>query len=252
MNLELEGSPIALIQTEPKQKKNDILSVGKADNNIEEFKCNPKQTLQQLPDVSKERTILYVTGASGSGKSYYVKNFADQYRKLYPKRPIYVFSALADDTGSLDKIKKLQRVKIHDPEFLAEQISTDEFKESLCIFDDCEAIGNKTLRKKVWEIQNGILTTGRHHSISCAVCTHTATNGNETKLILNEAHSVTIFPTGLGGRSLKYLLEGYFGLDKNQIRKLKKLDSRWVTVVKGYPMTVLSEKEAYVLRNTDD
>ena len=252
MNLELEGSPIALLETEPKQKKNQILSVGKADNNIEEYKCNPKETIQQLPDVSKERTILYVTGASGSGKSYYIKNFADQYRKLYPKRPIYVFSALADDTGSLDKIKKLQRVKIHDPAFLAEEITTDQFAESFCIFDDCEAIANKPLRKKVWEIQNGILTTGRHHQISCAVATHTATNGNETKLILNEAHSVTIFPTGLGGRSLKYLLEGYFGLDKNQIKRLKKLDSRWVTVVKGYPMTVLSEKEAYVLRNTDD
>ena len=78
MNLELEGSPIALIETEPKQKKNQILSVGKTDNNIEEYKCNPKETLQQLPDVSKERTILYVTGASGSGKSYYIKNFADQ------------------------------------------------------------------------------------------------------------------------------------------------------------------------------
>jgi len=68
---------------------------------------------------------------------------------------------------------------------------------------------------------------------------------------LNEAHSVTIFPTGLGGRSLKYLLDSYMGLDKEQIKKIKKLESRWVTITKTYPMCVLSEKEAYILNPKD-
>jgi len=69
---------------------------------------------------------------------------------------------------------------------------------------------------------------------------------------LNEAHSVTVFPHSLGGRSLKYLLENYFGLDRFQIKKLKTLSSRWVTIVKSFPMVVLSEKECFVLNLPDE
>ena len=51
---------------------------------------------------------------------------------------------------------------------------------------------------------------------------------------------------------MKYLLDQYLGLDKQQIKKLKSLKSRWVSVVKGFPMIVLSEKEAYILNSQDD
>ena len=256
MNLELEGTPIALI-IENGKKKNAIISVDNNKDNVNhyftEFKCKANQKIQQLPDVSKERTICYVTGMSGSGKSFWVKNFADQYKKLFPKREIFLFSPLDEDKGSIDKVKDIKRVRINEPDFLGEDIKCSDFKDSLCIFDDCEAISNRVLRKKIWEIQNGILTTGRHHNVSCCVTTHTATNGIETKLILNEAHNVTIFPNGLGGRSLKYLLEGYFGLDKAQVKKIKNVkDSRWVTILKTFPMTVLTEREAYVLNTHEE
>jgi hypothetical protein len=254
MNLECEGSPVALIVEEGK-KKNSIISVEKNKDKVNhyftEFKCKPHQHIQPLPDVSKERTILYVSGQSGSGKSFFCKNFAQHYKKLFPKREVFLFSALAEDKGSIDKVKDIKRVKIHEDGFLIEPIDTHDFKDSLVIFDDCEAIGDRKLRKKIWEIQNSILTTGRHSNTSCCVCTHTLTNGNETKLILNEAHGIVLFPNGLGGRSLKYCLEGYFGLEKDQIKKIKKLDSRWVCVLKTYPMCVLSEKECYILNIHD-
>jgi hypothetical protein len=51
----------------------------------------------------------------------------------------------------------------------------------------------------------------------------------------------------LGGRSLKYLLESYLGLDKEQIQKIKSTPSRWVTVIKTYPQVVLTEKEIYTI-----
>ena len=39
-----------------------------------------------IPNDGVARDICYVTGASGSGKSYFTKQYADQYRKIYPKR----------------------------------------------------------------------------------------------------------------------------------------------------------------------
>ena len=63
---------------------------------------------------------------------------------------------------------------------------------------------------------------------------------------------MVIFPSGLGGRSIKYLLDNYFGLDKDQIKKIKKLNSRWVQINKGFPMSVISDKEAYILNSAED
>jgi hypothetical protein len=40
-------------------------------------------------------------------------------------------------------------------------------------------------------------------------------------------------------------------MDKDQIKKLKKVNSRWVTILKTYPQMVISEKEAYVLNPTE-
>ena len=256
MNFENIGQPIALVINSDKKKQNKVIFVehdkAKVHTQFENYKCSAGESIQQLPNVAIERTIVYTTGASGSGKSYYIKNFAEQYKKLYPKREIYLFSPLTDDKGSIDKIKGLKKIKIHDAQFKADEIPAEMFKDSLVIFDDCEAIVDKNLRKKVLGIQNSILTTGRHHNTSICVSSHTACNGNDTKLILSEAHSVTIFPSGLGGRTLKYLLDSYFGLSKHQIKKLKSMDGRWVTLIKSYPMCVISENEAYTLNPKTD
>ena len=82
--------------------------------------------------------------------------------------------------------------------------------------------------------------------------THSACNGAETKLILNESNFITISPHVLDGRSLKYLLQEYLGLDRHQMKRLKNLSSRAVTILKSYPMCVISEKDAYVLNIGDD
>ena len=59
---------------------------------------------QQIPDTTKEREILYITGPSGSGKSTYTPKYLEQYVKQFKNRPIYIFSSLPSDER-LDNIK---------------------------------------------------------------------------------------------------------------------------------------------------
>ena len=254
MNLESVGQSIALIIDESKPKSNCLLSVEPDDkkviNFMKEIKLTDNRKFQIIPDISQARNIHYISGASGSGKSYWTRFYADQYRKLYPKRSIFLISSLTEDT-SIDKIKDLKRIKLT-PEFLNDTIEAEDFADSLVIFDDCEAIQDKYMLRKIQGILNQLLTIGRHHNISVCNLTHSACAGQSTKLILNEAHNICIFPHGLGGRSLKYLLQEYLGLDKNQVKKLKNLKSRWVCIYKSYPMVIISEKEAYVLNMGDD
>ena len=201
------------------------------------------------PNKSVERSILYITGQSGSGKSYYTKDYATIYQKMFPKNDVFLFSAV-QDVSTIDKIKGLKKINIFKPEFLEiEKIPLEEFQNSLVIFDDIDSIASKVIKKKVWNVMSDILTMGRHFNISAVVTYHVATAGMETKLILNESQSITIFPSASGGRTLKYLLDSYLGLDKRQIEQIKKLDSRWVTILRLFPRVVIHEKGAYILRN---
>lgn len=221
----------------------------KVEEPFQEVKCREHEHFQHMPHKANERQILYITGASGSGKSYYVNKYANEYKKKFKNNPIYLFSSVQDDTSL--KIPNLKRVRL-DENFLSTDLTAGDFKDSLVIFDDTDVINNKHILKKVNLILDTILQTGRHHKTSVIYTSHTACNGQQTKVILNEAHSVTIYPSGLGGRSIKYLLDNYFGLDKEQIRKIKRLPSRWVTIIKGFPMIVLYDKGAYTLNSNDD
>jgi hypothetical protein len=215
---------------------------------FDSYRCKGDAVVQQIPDKNTERSILYITAPSGSGKSFYTREYISQYKKMYPKREVYVFSSL-DDDPTLDKLKYLKRIKIKNPEFMNTEINCSDFKDTLVVFDDCDVISDKSIKAKVFKILNQINQIGRHSNVSCIFTSHTATNGADTKIILSEAHSVTIFVKNSGGKVLRYLLDQYLGLSKEEIMKLKKLDSRWITVVKSYPMIVLSEKEVFKLHD---
>jgi hypothetical protein len=42
------------------------------------------------------------------------------------------------------------------------------------------------------------------------------------------------------------LLDNYLGFDKKQIEKIKKMNSRAVSVIRGCPMVVIGEREAFL------
>lgn len=222
-----------------------------SDDLIQEFrqlKIANDSKFQHVPDTTKEREILYITGPSGSGKSTYTRKYLEQYKKKYKNREIYLFSSLPSDE-SLDKIKP-KRIKL-DESMYTDPIKVDELSESICIFDDIDVISEKKVREAVYDVLNQVLEIGRHYKIHCVVTNHLPTNGKDTRRILNEAHTVTYFPHSAGGK-IKYMLEEYVGLDKKQIAYMKKQNSRWATIYKNYPQCYAVEHEIGLLNIHDD
>ena len=251
MNYESNGELIAKINGT--KKKLHVSCDNCDDTTHKELKLPLGQSFQLTVNPDKERQILYICGASGSGKSFFAKQYCDEYTRHYKKNPIYLFSSLpADD--SVDCIKNLKRVNIRDIEFISEDLDIDDFKDSLIIFDDTDCISDKQIKNKIQSIAEMCLETGRHKSISIIFTSHTACNGHQTKKILNESHSITLFLRSLGGKALKYLLESYFGLDKKQIKKIKSMkgDGRALTITKTFPVVAFSEKRAILLHDEDD
>ena len=253
MNFENQGEPFAIVKLDEKSSKSKntpILSI--SDENLaqtcfKEFTLKGNDHFQLIPNPKKERQILYISGASGSGKSYFAKEYCNEFKKVFPKRDIYLISSLNEDLGSIDKIKDLKKIKLSDS-FLEDELTAKDFQNSLVIFDDTDCLTNKPMKLKVQALLNSILETGRHFNVYCIYTSHLPCAGNDTRRILNEAHSITFFPKSLNGVTLKNLLQNYLGLDKNQIRKLKNLKSRAITVVKSFPQVVLGEKDAYILQ----
>jgi len=247
MNFENQGQPIAIVKT-TRAKKPPLLSVDdkkSAHTNFNEFHLNEEDQFQAIPDPNTERTILYISGKSGSGKSYYCKEYVKEYQKLYPKNSIYLFSSLNEDP-TIDEIKNLKRIKLT-PDLLEEDLKAEDFKNSLVIADDVDCLTDKKMLKCVNKILDSILQTGRHTKTSLLITSHVACNASATKMILNEAHQITMFPSTMGNRNLKYLLDSYLGLDKEQIKKVKSLKTRWVTITRSYPQVVYSQHDAFVV-----
>jgi hypothetical protein len=246
MNFDKKGIPIAIIKSKEydKNKRNPILFL--SEDGFDDIQLEHDETFQIIPNTKTERFIFYVVGQSGSGKSYYCTQLLKEYNAIYPDRPIYMFSTVSEDSD-IDKLKNFHRVILDDTFLEDEEIPVSEFKDSCCIFDDVDNISNRLLKKKIWNLMNSILQTGRHYNISCLITFHVATAGYDTKIILNEAHSIAFNIKTMGNKALKYLLDNYLGLDKDEIKKIKTLKGRMTTVMKTYPKMVVSEKRAYIL-----
>jgi hypothetical protein len=247
LNIENIGTPVVICEASKKQDRRIICiddGKGAVVHPFKELKLPHGNIFQQIPKPDG-REILYITGQSGSGKSVYTANYAKQYKKMFKDNDIFLFSAL-DGDSSIDKVKGIKRIKLEGNEFLSTELDAKDFANSLCIFDDCDVIKNKPIEKKVHSLMDNMLQIGRHHNTSIIYTTHTATNNKETKVILAEAHSITIFPKSMGNASLKYLCDAYLGLDKKEIAGLKKMDGRWVTITRTFPKVVFSEDEIYI------
>jgi len=196
-----------------------------------------------------KRDIFYLAGSSGSGKSYLSKSIAENYKKLYPEREVYLISKLTEDPVLDNSKAKPKRISIQS---LVEEPVEDieEFKDSLIIADDVDTFTGKE-EKVVQQLIDDISAMGRHHRISLIVATHRITNYKKTRLLLNEASHYVLYPQSTSFHNLKYLLSNYMGLASNEIKGLRQY-GRWICYYKNAPNYFLSEHTAKLLHTAGD
>jgi hypothetical protein len=251
-NFESCGIPIAkLIKNGAKPSKRDaVISLDEhssARNNYPELMISGDERFQYIPDDTKERTIHYIVGASGSGKSYFAAQVANEYKKLHPKNPVYLLSYV-DSDSSIEQVKGIKRIPLND-EFLQEDLNAEDFENALTIWDDTDCITDKKMKLKLKDLLGKLLNTGRHTGTSVIYLSHIACGGLETKPILNECHSLTFFNATLGGRAKSYLLNNYMGLNRKEIMAIDNIAGRAITILKSFPMVLIAEKEITLVKN---
>lgn len=196
------------------------------------------------PDPSK-RSIYYIAGASGSGKSYIAKHLSEQYQKMFKGRPVYLVSKLKEDE-TLDGMKERpMRLNI---EKITEKPMTDlePLRESLVIFDDYDTLTGKEA-KAVQQLIDDICIMGRHTVTSILILSHHLSNFKKTRLCLTEATHFVVYPQSTGAHALNYFLKTYVGMGPKEVAAIKNTGSRWLCIHKNFPIYYITETEAGLL-----
>ena len=212
-----------------------------------------KDTSITLPDDSqfeivpspdpKKREVFYIAGASGSGKSYIAKGIASLYKQLHPSRNIYLISKLGEDSTLDSMTPKPKRINIET--LIEDYPDLEEFKDCCVIFDDYDTFTGDH-EKVVHKLIDDLATMGRHTNTTMLCLSHYLTNYKKTRLLLNEATHIVVYPMATSFHALSYLLKTHIGMTKEDCRDLKKM-GRWVCVYKHYPQWLLSLHTARIL-----
>jgi len=197
-----------------------------------------------IPQKFSER--IYVPAPSGSGKSTFIGMYIKEMRKQDKKRKIYIFSRVNEDEP-LDKLKpKPIRIPLEQKYFDENPLEIEAFKNSILIFDDIDTILDKQLVKYIRGFRDDVLETGRHYDITLLSTSHLIANFLATRTLINEANAIVLFPKGSSFYAISNFLERYLGFDKDMIRYVEKLPTRWIYFWKEYPKFAIHEKGAFL------
>ncbi len=217
-----------------KQYKKEIVEQSKTN-----FKFKHKNTMF-LPGMEK-RNVLYVAGPSGAGKSYVCAEYVKIYHEFHPDRPIYLFSKKGDDPA-FDQHEFIERMEVN-PELLSE-LDMDDFRETLCIFDDVHTFTGDQL-KIINQLQADLMDLGRSYLCDVVITNHLLTDGQKTRQVLNEMSKMVMYPEGSSAHSINYVLKKYIGLTKKEIEKIMRLKTRWI-MINRFPRYIVHQKGIYI------
>ena len=241
-----EGVPVCVVKGG--SNNGEIIFLNKQDKDKNKVVKSPKKIqledddaeFEQLP--SDEVRVLYVPAPAGSGKSTYIGKYTKRFCKFHPDKKVFLFSRIQDDPALAEINYK--RVVLNE-ELIENPLQLEEVSDgSLVIFDDIDTISNQKLMRSIYNFQAQLLEMGRHKRIKVCIASHLI-NGNDRKqsrTIMNEMQSMTIFPASGSVQQIRYALCTYWGLDFKQCTKLLKMKSRWITLFKHAPQILLSEK----------
>lgn len=221
----------------------------------------------------RENDLIYITGASGGGKSYVARTFACNYHRMFPKNKIYYFTM--SDESKLPDSEKVWMAKMPDSEvryhtwmdlkryhvdstLLNHKFDLEnDFAKSLVIFDDFMYFesGKKKENEELMEFIIShvlrILNLGRKIRVSCIITSHLIyeqKNPDLYKNIFGEVHKFIWCVNKVAERQLLHALKTHFGLENEEIRRARKFDpnSHYVCFNK-FPKCLQSENRIELL-----
>ena len=212
------------------------------------------EMMPTTPQDSHERQSIFIGGASGSGKSYFIKSYLSLYHEKFPKNKLYLVSQAKQDKKIDSENLPIKKLNEEDIMGTGDEtpLSWEDFPEKcIVVFDDWDQMltKDKKLGKIVQNLVDDLLSLARKKYISVIISSHYLNNYRASRMIMNECSHFVLFPHGASFHSLEYLLRMYAGLSKDQILTyVKNNPSRWVVIHKQYPLYILTQFDCHLLK----
>lgn len=206
------------------------------------------EPLPMPPDADKgqRREVWFVTGPSGSGKSYWIRSYVRNYIKMFPGNSVYLLSSMPSDE-TLDAVNEIKRLDI-DKIVTTPPKDIKTFKNTLVIIDDAEAWDKDKIKSDaVLALQDMIASQGRQQSTSLIRAAHRSTDYNRTRLLFQEINGIVIYPQERRAHS-QYMraLTVYMGYGKKEALALLRMSTRWLQIHHSFPEYILSSNQVWI------
>jgi len=207
---------------------------------------------------------VFVSGASGCGKTTIIREYATNYKRINPNNKVYLITQSREDnlphycrvwTAKKSKGKTYEeylKLEYIDFDYFkdTERIDiTQEYKDCLIIFDDFmyymgdDKKETDHIRQRVVGMILQILNLGRKVSCSAIISSHLLYDRKMNELFQNIYCEINkfIFSVKSNRRQLYYVLKTYMGLRNSEIEAIMKFDphSHMLTLSKD-PSFILS------------
>lgn len=180
---------------------------------------------------------IYVSGATESGKSYFIKKMIQNDRY---KRPVMLFTNLVNDDPSLQGIENI--TKYHTLNVNWDEVKKNDYNKIL-IFDDIQK--NEDFKK----YRDKILEEGRHKNTVVICVNHRLQDYYNTMVALNECRFVVTFPCSNRGNVFKYL-KNEFEMDRKELNQILGVacdEGRYLIIHRFHPVCLASTESIFKL-----
>lgn len=209
-----------------------------------------KYSMRFSPTKEKDQNMrMVIIGPSGSGKTTFAKNLIMDYKKQYPKKPVYLFSRHTEDK-SIDDAKPT-RVIITEQDIVdsvksrTPVLTNKHLANSLVIFDDTYSSESKLLNKFWDSLATDLYQNGRKLGIDLIFIMHN-TDYSRTRFLMSESTEFVLFLRSGSNAMFRRILESYIGIkDKSVIEMLFTLPSRYAIFSNSAPIFVMTENQVF-------
>ena len=225
LSFEKSGPPIAAIKNNKRTSDGRKIKMRKVyvtddDSALDESVLTFDSPVIPIPyKMEGQRSAIYVMGASGSGKSTYIKN------SIVASKPgdrrILLFTT-ADDLDpvfedAFENFKKVNYMKDVDSLYT---LTVEDLKDCLCIFDDFDCSTDVNVNAFMVRLVKSVLENGRKLNISLYCVSHNPRDFIRTRTIILECDTFVCFPQTNRSSVLNFL-KIYFDDNKDFLDMVK-------------------------------
>ena len=195
-----------------------------------------------------QRSAMYISGVSGSGKSTYARNMIDEIRenRKYKDYKIYLITGAKEMDPAFEKLDELYVININNPQIF--NLDYSVFAKCIVVFDDYEAVMEDDLKTHLLKLLKGLLELSRKKQVIILTINHMTTNFNKTRNIIFESTEFVLFPRFNLNSCLKFL-KAHMDLTKNELEEIKAISqtTRAITIRKAVPRVLVSDHVIWLL-----